>query len=146
MTKTSKPCKFAQYIAFDRRASKIAVERLTKVGLKPGEALRDMKKYLLEGSGATSLRKISRADFERLICAIESATPKTVAGIVSPYWVKMMDAFDQGVEEGFVRAAELSSDPENILRQFRPVNPQPVLQANVHPMKQQQLGRKCVKK
>lgn len=123
MTKTSKPCNYAQYVAFDRRASKIALEKLIKVGLEPGEALRDMKKYLLEGSGATSFRKISCADFERLICAIGSATPKTVAGIVSPYWVKMMDAFDQGVEEGFVRAAELSGDPEKILRQFRTVSP-----------------------
>jgi hypothetical protein len=32
-------------------------------------------------------------------------------------------AFKQGVEEGFVRAAELSSEPEKILRQFRPVSP-----------------------
>jgi hypothetical protein len=32
-------------------------------------------------------------------------------------------AFVQGVEEGFVRAAELSSDPEKILRQFRPIGP-----------------------
>jgi len=32
-------------------------------------------------------------------------------------------AFAQGVEEGFVRAAELSSETENILRRFRPVKP-----------------------
>lgn len=32
-------------------------------------------------------------------------------------------AFAQGVEEGFVRAAELSGDPEVILRQFRGVEP-----------------------
>jgi hypothetical protein len=32
-------------------------------------------------------------------------------------------AFAQGVEEGFVRAAELSGDPEAILRQFRNVEP-----------------------
>ena len=32
-------------------------------------------------------------------------------------------AFRQGVEEGFVRAAELSGDPDKILRQFRPVSP-----------------------
>jgi hypothetical protein len=32
-------------------------------------------------------------------------------------------AFRQGVEEGFVRAAELSSTPEKILQQFRPVSP-----------------------
>ena len=30
-------------------------------------------------------------------------------------------AFREGVEEGFVRAAELSGEPEAILRQFRPV-------------------------
>lgn len=33
-------------------------------------------------------------------------------------------AFAQGVEEGFVRAAELSSNPAEILRQFRPVSPE----------------------
>jgi hypothetical protein len=32
-------------------------------------------------------------------------------------------AFEQGVEEGYVRAAELSGDPETILGRFRPVNP-----------------------
>ncbi len=32
-------------------------------------------------------------------------------------------AFAQGVEEGFVRAAELSENPEAILLQFRPVSP-----------------------
>jgi hypothetical protein len=32
-------------------------------------------------------------------------------------------AFKQGVEEGFVRAAELSSEPDKILLQFRPVSP-----------------------
>jgi hypothetical protein len=32
-------------------------------------------------------------------------------------------AFAQGVEEGFVRAAELSSNPDAVLRQFRPVSP-----------------------
>jgi hypothetical protein len=32
-------------------------------------------------------------------------------------------AFAQGVEEGFVRAAELSGDPEAVLRQFRPISP-----------------------
>jgi hypothetical protein len=32
-------------------------------------------------------------------------------------------AFAQGVEEGFVRAAELSSEPEKVLRQFRRVSP-----------------------
>lgn len=32
-------------------------------------------------------------------------------------------AFKQGVEEGFVRAAELSGDPDKILRQFRTVSP-----------------------
>jgi hypothetical protein len=32
-------------------------------------------------------------------------------------------AFAQGVEEGFVRAAELSAEPEKILRQFRPISP-----------------------
>jgi hypothetical protein len=31
-------------------------------------------------------------------------------------------AFAQGVEEGFVRAAELSAEPEKILRQFRPIS------------------------
>jgi hypothetical protein len=31
-------------------------------------------------------------------------------------------AFAQGVEEGFVRAAELSENPEKVLRQFRPVS------------------------
>jgi hypothetical protein len=31
-------------------------------------------------------------------------------------------AFAQGVEEGFVRAAELSGDPEAVLRQFRPIS------------------------
>jgi len=36
---------------------------------------------------------------------------------------KEREAFRQGVEEGYVRAAELSSEPEKILRQFRPVNP-----------------------
>jgi hypothetical protein len=32
-------------------------------------------------------------------------------------------AFAQGVEEGFVRAAELSEDPDAVLRQFRSVSP-----------------------
>jgi hypothetical protein len=32
-------------------------------------------------------------------------------------------AFRQGVEEGYVKAAELSEDPKKILRQFRPVSP-----------------------
>jgi len=32
-------------------------------------------------------------------------------------------AFAQGVEEGFVRAAELSAEPEKILRQFRAISP-----------------------
>lgn len=32
-------------------------------------------------------------------------------------------AFAQGVEEGFVRAAELSSEPQKLLSQFRPVKP-----------------------
>jgi hypothetical protein len=32
-------------------------------------------------------------------------------------------AFAQGVEEGFVKAAELSSNPDAVLRQFRPVSP-----------------------
>lgn len=32
-------------------------------------------------------------------------------------------AFAQGVEEGFVRAAELSAEPEKILRQFRTISP-----------------------
>jgi hypothetical protein len=32
-------------------------------------------------------------------------------------------AFREGVEEGFVRAAELSGDPEAVLRQFRPISP-----------------------
>jgi hypothetical protein len=32
-------------------------------------------------------------------------------------------AFAQGVEEGFVKAAELSGNPDAVLRQFRPVNP-----------------------
>ena len=32
-------------------------------------------------------------------------------------------AFAQGVEEGFVRAAELSGNPDAVLRQFRPVSP-----------------------
>ena len=38
-------------------------------------------------------------------------------------------AFREGVEEGFVRAAELSGDPEGILRQFRTVRyaPAPVV-------------------
>ena len=31
--------------------------------------------------------------------------------------------FAQGVEEGFVRAAELSSEPQRILRRFRRVKP-----------------------
>jgi|GEM_PF-6875734 hypothetical protein len=31
-------------------------------------------------------------------------------------------AFAQGVEEGFVHAAELSAEPEKILRQFRPIS------------------------
>ena len=33
-------------------------------------------------------------------------------------------AFAHGVEEGFVRAAELSGDPDVVLRQFRPVSPE----------------------
>jgi hypothetical protein len=32
-------------------------------------------------------------------------------------------AFAQGVEEGFVRAAELSAEPEKVLRQFRAISP-----------------------
>ena len=36
-------------------------------------------------------------------------------------------AFREGVEEGFVRAAELSGDPETILRQFRPISYSPVV-------------------
>jgi hypothetical protein len=32
-------------------------------------------------------------------------------------------AFREGVEEGFVRAAELSAEPEKILCQFRPISP-----------------------
>ena len=32
-------------------------------------------------------------------------------------------AFAQGVEEGFTKAAELTSDPDKLLRQFRPVSP-----------------------
>jgi hypothetical protein len=36
---------------------------------------------------------------------------------------KEKTAFAQGVEEGYVMAAERSSDPENILRQFRPISP-----------------------
>jgi hypothetical protein len=32
-------------------------------------------------------------------------------------------AFAQGVEEGFVRAAELSAEPQKIIRQFRPISP-----------------------
>lgn len=32
--------------------------------------------------------------------------------------------FAQGVEEGFVRAAELTDNPDAILRKFRPVKPQ----------------------
>ncbi len=32
-------------------------------------------------------------------------------------------AFAQGVEEGFTMAAELTSDPDKVLRQFRPVSP-----------------------
>lgn len=36
---------------------------------------------------------------------------------------KEREAFAQGVEEGFVRAAELSSEPQKILSQFRPVEP-----------------------
>jgi hypothetical protein len=31
--------------------------------------------------------------------------------------------FAQGVEEGFVKAAELSGNPDAVLRQFRPVSP-----------------------
>lgn len=34
---------------------------------------------------------------------------------------ELKEAFRQGLEEGFVRAAELSGNPEAILRQFRPV-------------------------
>jgi len=36
---------------------------------------------------------------------------------------KEKQAFREGVEEGFVRAAELSGDPDKILRQFRLVSP-----------------------
>jgi hypothetical protein len=120
MKETRKSCTPQQYQAFMQRLQTIIDEKLPKelrIELEPGGAY----------SVNHILVKLRSTDFERLIYELESATPKDARRILAPHWVqaqrKLKEAFAQGVEEGFVRAAELSGDPEKILLQFRPVRP-----------------------
>jgi len=121
MKETRKPCTPLQYQVFMQRLQKIIDEKLPKELRTELELFGDY--YYV----TRSLVKLRSTDFERLIYDLESATPKDAPRILAPHWVQVQrqltEAFAQGVEEGFVRAAELSGDPETILRQFRPVSP-----------------------
>ena len=81
------PCDSKRYGVFvNERATKIIRDKLPKAGVKDAAVL--VKNYLLKGAGKASLPKISAADFERLLSALEGTpenpvTPEDAARIVS---------------------------------------------------------------
>lgn len=75
------PATPTEYQAFTQRAAKIVRDKLEKEAkVKGAGAL--VKDYLLAQSGKTKLQHISVAVFERLISALENATPEDAAKIV----------------------------------------------------------------
>lgn len=77
------PATALQYATFvNQRATKIIRDVLPKAGMKDAEAANATKNYLLKQSGKTVLKHISAATFERLISALENATPEQAAQIV----------------------------------------------------------------
>jgi hypothetical protein len=76
------PCDSKRYSVFvNERATKIIRDKLPKAGVKDAAVL--VKNYLLKGAGKASLPKISAADFERLLSALEAGTPEEAAAIVT---------------------------------------------------------------
>ena len=76
------PCDSKRYGVFvNERATKIIRDKLPKAGVKDAAVL--VKNYLLKGAGKASLPKISAADFERLLSALEAGTPEEAAAIVT---------------------------------------------------------------
>jgi hypothetical protein len=73
-----------------------------------------------EGKGSTGERKSSKAGTSQ---SHERAQPSSTFGWITELPGTSPAAFVQGVEEGVVRAAELSDGPEAILRQFCRVEP-----------------------
>jgi hypothetical protein len=73
----------SEYVVFlNQRAAKIIREKLPKAGLRDTAAANAVTSYLLKGAGKRALNKISAADFERLLTALESATPEHAAEIL----------------------------------------------------------------
>ena len=77
----TEPVTQEEYAKFMERAAKIVRDKLEKdAKLKGSGPL--VKDYLLKGSVQPVLKKISAADFERLISALEKATPEEAANLV----------------------------------------------------------------
>jgi hypothetical protein len=76
------PATNAEYQDFvTKRATKVVRDKLEKqAGMKNAGA--EVKNYLLRASGKDKLTKISAATFERLISALETATPEQAVQIV----------------------------------------------------------------
>lgn len=74
------PKEFSDFIS--GRATKIIRDKLPKAGMKEGEASNCTKNYLLKQSGKAGLKQIGAATFERLLKALEDATPEQAAEIV----------------------------------------------------------------
>jgi hypothetical protein len=70
-------------IFVSQRATKIIRDKLPKAGMKDLEASTAVKNYLMKNSGKTNLKLISAAVFERLIGALEAATPEQAAEMVN---------------------------------------------------------------
>jgi hypothetical protein len=75
------PTEYSIFIG--RRATKIIRDKLPKAGLKDPAASNAVTEYLLKQSGKTSLKHISASTFERLLGALEAATPEQAAEIVN---------------------------------------------------------------
>jgi hypothetical protein len=77
------PVTAKEFEGFIGRASKIIRDKLQKAaGMKDAEASNGGKNYLLKQSGKSGLKQISPAVFERLLKALEDATPEEAANIV----------------------------------------------------------------
>jgi hypothetical protein len=79
------PCDSKKYSVFiSERASKIIRDKLPKAGLRDQAASTAVKNYLLRGANKAALNKISEADFERLLSALEAGSPEDTLGLVNP--------------------------------------------------------------
>jgi hypothetical protein len=77
-----KPATSKEYDAFLARAAKLVRDKLPKGGMKDQEASNGVKNYLLKQTGKTGLKQISATAFEKLLKAVEDATPEDAVAAV----------------------------------------------------------------